>query len=60
MDHLVRLYLEDQKRKLEKKQFRTMAKELRKVQNEVRPMIEELNRKERDRRSKGDGFIIVT
>jgi hypothetical protein len=59
MDHLVRLYLEDQRRKLERKQLRTMARELREVQNAARPMIEEFNRLERERRSKGDGFIIV-
>jgi hypothetical protein len=60
MADLVNLYLQKQKQKQDKKKLRAMAKELRDVQNAARPMIEEFNRKERERRSKGDGFIIVT
>jgi hypothetical protein len=60
MADLVHLYLQKQKQKQDMKKLRAMAKELREVQNAARPMIEKFNRTERERRSKGDGFIIIT
>lgn len=60
MDHLVYLYLKKRKRELEMKLLRVMAKELREVQNAARPKIAEFNKMERERRSKGDGFIITS
>jgi hypothetical protein len=60
MADLVYLYMQKEKQKQDMKKLRAMAKELREVQNAARPMIEEINRKERERRSTGDGFIIVT
>lgn len=59
MDDCVRRYLMSEEHRLLRKQLRQTAIDLRKAQDEARPLIEAHLKRERERRSKGDGFVII-
>lgn len=60
MDACVLLYLKQRKEQLERVQLRRMAADLSKAQDDLRPLIEAKLKREKETRSKGDGFVIVS
>lgn len=59
MDPCVRLYLQSQKKRLERKQLAQTIKNYRDLVGEVGPVISEHLKRDKARRSKGDSFIIL-
>lgn len=60
MDDCVRRYLEHRKKKLQMKLLRQVMAEYRETQRRVQPALDAYRKRERERRSRGDGFVIVT